>query len=362
MIKRDKKLEKKDSHIFNYLVTNKSFIDWVREPNDARQYFWKKWIEEHPENSNEILKAKKFIQSLKFEEKELSSSELDAVFGRIVKSNKTRSLSFLEKVVSIRFLHGNSLKIASAISLLILSSFLLYFYIYSDSKKELLTQAGSIEWMEVITGRGEQTKVVLPDGSVVNLNYESSLRYPSEFTDFSRSVELSGEAFFDVVHNKERPFKVSAGGFETRVLGTTFNVNSYVENPEIKISLVSGKIKVLQLDEKLMKMDSILLIPGEQMSFVKSSNEIFKGSFNVDGTIAWKDGVIVFNEVNFYQFIEKLEKWYDVNFQVFGPYPANWTFNGRYENEELEDILIGVQFVYDLDYSIQGNNIILKFK
>lgn len=362
MIKRDKKLEKKDSHIFNYLVTNKSFIDWVREPNDARQYFWKKWIEEHPDNSNEILKAKKFIQSLKFEEKELSSSELDAVFGKIVKSNKTRSRSFLEKVVSIRFLYGNPLKIASAISLLILSSFLLYFYIYSDSKKELLTQAGSIEWMEVITGRGERTKVVLPDGSVVNLNYESSLRYPSEFTDFSRSVELSGEAFFDVVHNKEKPFKVNTGDFETTVLGTTFNVNSYLENPEIKVSLMTGKVKVLQLDEQLMKKDSLFLNPGQEMSFVKSSSKMLKGSFNVDGTIAWKDGVLVFKDVNFNEFIDRLEKWYNVNFQVFGSYPTDWTFNGRYEEEELENILIGVKFVYDLDYSIQGNNITLKFK
>jgi len=355
-------LTPKESNIFNYLISNKSFIDWVNEPTEARQYFWKKWIDEHSENFDEIIRAKKFVQSLKFREKELSPDELDEVFGKIIKNQKSGSYaqSSREKFNSILF--GNPLRIAASISILIISSLVLFWAGFSNSNVGQVSENHHAEWIEVVTARGERKEIILPDSSIVNLNYESTIRYPAKFSDTKRIVEFSGEAFFEVTHDKERPFKVITEELETTVLGTSFNINSYLQESDIKVSLVSGMVEIARLDSGQNEVSHLILNPREEMAYERSTESMVKNAFNVESTIAWKNGVLVFKDVGFEEFIDKLEKWYDVNFQVFGPYPKDWGINGRYENENLENILVGVKFVYDLEYSIQGKNVTLKFK
>lgn len=351
-----------ESNIFNYLITNKSFIDWVNEPTEARQYFWKKWIDEHSENLDEIIRAKKFVQSLKFKDKELSTVDLDEVFGKIIKSQKSNSYSKSSGEKVKNFLSGNPVRIAASISIFILSSFLLFWFGFGNREVTNVSENHQSEWIKVVTARGERKKIILPDSSVVNLNYESSLKYPSKFSNTERVIEFSGEAFFDVTHDKERPFKVITEGLETTVLGTSFNINSYLQESDIKVSLVTGMVKIARLDSSHSEDNHISLIPREEMAFEKSTQRMVKNTFDVENTIAWKDGILIFKDVGFEEFIDRLEKWYDVNFQIFGPYPKDWGINGRYEKENLENILIGVKFVYDIDYSIQGNNVTLKFK
>lgn len=355
-------MKQKESNIFNYLISNKSFIDWVKDPTETRQYFWKKWIDEHPENVDEIIRAKKFVQSLKFKEKELSAGELDEVFGKIIKNQKSSSYSESNREKVGYFLFGNPVRIAASVSIFILSSFLLLWIGFTNPEAVQLSENQPIQWVEVVTARGERKEIILPDSSVVNLNYESSLRYPSQFSEAERVIEFTGEAFFDVTHDKERPFKVITQGIETKVLGTTFNINSYMQESDIKISLVTGRVEVTKLAPAQQEVNQLNLAPGEEMSFEKSTEKMIINQFDVAPTIAWKDGVLIFKNVGFEEFIDRLEKWYNVNFQVFGPYPKDWGINGRYEKEELENILIGVKFVYDIDYSIQGNNVTLKFK
>lgn len=362
-ISKRAKLKSKESNIFNYLISNKSFIDWVRDPTDNRQYFWKKWIEEHPDNLDEIIRAKKFVQSLKFKDQDLSSRELDDLFGNIIRNQRSKSFSVSAREKAESLISDHFLKIAASVSMLLLCSFVIYWFVDSiihDQGEETL--GNQIEWVEVVTARGERKEVVLPDSSVVNLNYESSLRYPSQFDGTERVIELSGEGFFEVTHDKTRPFKVKTESLETQVLGTSFNINSFLQEEEIKVSLVSGIVEVSRLDLTVEEPVYHQLIPGEEMVFEKSSKKLIKEVFDVENTIAWKDGILVFKDVGFQEFIDRLEKWYDVNFQIFGPYPKQWSFNGRYENEEIENILVGVKFVYDLDYSIQGKNVTLKFK
>src|SRR5690606_7283691 len=102
----------------------------------------------------------------------------------------------------------------------------------------------TVEWEIVSNARGEKSKVILPDGTVIDLNYESILKYPKKFNDTIRQVELTGEAFFDVYHIDNYPFIVKTGVLETQVYGTSFNINSFDENQKLEVSLVTGKVKV----------------------------------------------------------------------------------------------------------------------
>jgi transmembrane sensor len=347
-------VERRDPTTFDYLITNKGFVDWVREPNEVRDYFWKRWIEEHPEEASELIRAREFIENLKFNEEKLSGDELDDLLGKIIRKERARTKGKSKRWQARRIEIGWPARVAAVLLMFLAFSGIYYWNSLDRPRAEI---AEEVQWYEAITLKGEKQKVKLPDGTLVNLNYESRLKYPAKFTGGIRKVELSGEAFFDVVQMKERPFIVSTADLVTEVFGTTFNVNSFDNNSRVKVSLVSGKVKVKENGND----NSVTLNPGEEIDYDRSSKEMVKHPFDLEKTLAWKNGVLLFEDVSFKEFIQCLEKWYGVNFQVYGAPPKNWSFNGRYENEELENILIGVQFVYKLDYKIQGNNVTIKF-
>nr|WP_301005395.1 FecR domain-containing protein [Lunatimonas sp.] len=208
--------------------------------------------------------------------------------------------------------------------------------------------------------KGRKSILKLPDGTLVHLSYESSLVFPEHFTGAIRRVELSGEAFFDVAHIDSLPFQVVADGIQLDVLGTSFNVKASKKEFNTQVSLVSGSLRVNLMDNRLQRKNH-LLVPGEQLSLDRKSGTFSVGSFNVEATIAWKDGVLLFKDTGMLEFFEVLEKWYGVNIQLFGSPQKEWQMNGRYDNELLEDILVGLQFVYPIDYQIKGRNVIIKF-
>ena len=200
----------------------------------------------------------------------------------------------------------------------------------------------------------------MPDGTQVNLNYESQLKFPKVFEGEIRKVELIGEAFFEVVKNDTLPFIVQTGDVETEVLGTSFNIRSYGSGQHAEVSLVTGKVKINYLNDPINK-ESTHLSPGEQLSYNRNSGQAIKSTFDLEEVIAWKEGIILFKDAGFEEFIDQLERWYGVDFQIYGTPSKKWKVNGRYENEKLDDILTGLNFVYGLEYKIQGKNVVLKF-
>src|SRR5690606_6969329 len=140
------------------------------------------------------------------------------------------------------------------------------------------------------------------------------------------------------------------------------NINSFDQNHKVEVSLVTGKVKIKKTNEATKKINYVELVPGEQLVYNKVSHELVKNEFDIKNITAWKDGFIIFENVGFKEFIDRLERWYGINFQIYGNPPQNWKFNGSYQNENIENILIGVKFVYNLDYYIKNNNITIKFK
>lgn len=156
------------------------------------------------------------------------------------------------------------------------------------------------------TSKGEQSQLMLPDGSVVFLNAGSVLKFPSSFSKKGkRSVELSGEAFFDITSDKSHPFVVRTNNQEVEVLGTQFNVSGYPEDPLILTTLLEGSVKV-SLNGGMPKM----LTPGQQ-SAVKG--DVLKvRAVETEYAVSWKNGYFMFNHESLGEIMQKISRWYNV--------------------------------------------------
>lgn len=165
----------------------------------------------------------------------------------------------------------------------------------------------NITYNTIHTPRGGQYQVVLPDGTKVWLNAASTLKYPEVFVGNTRSVQLIGEAYFEVAKNKKLPFHVISQNQDVEVLGTHFNINGYMDDENTKTTLLEGSVKVS--NQKSVG----ILKPGEQ-SVISSENSIISVIKDVDmnDETAWKNGLFQFNDTDLKNILKQLERWYDI--------------------------------------------------
>lgn len=179
----------------------------------------------------------------------------------------------------------------------------------------------------VSTPRGGQYRISLPDGSQVWLNAASSLTFPSVFIGESRTVELNGEAYFEVAENARLPFKVITETEEVEVLGTHFNVNSYKEEGVSSVALLEGKVKV-----SVPSRDSRILTPGQQTLVSTGSIKVYP--VDLSESIAWKNGEFMFNNESLKSVMQKIARWYDIEVIVAPEleHISIWGSVSRYEH------------------------------
>ena len=193
--------------------------------------------------------------------------------------------------------------------------------------------------MEVRTNPGMTTSVVLPDNTVVYLNSESSLRYPSRFVGESREVELIGEAYFDVTKDEERRFVVStAHQSQIEVYGTGFNVEAYAADGRISTTLVEGSVGFFFKD-KAGEAKMIKLKPYHKLVYTPESGETKMFATSCESEIAWKDGKIVFKNTSMEDILHMLGKRYNVDFVVKSNRIKEYSFTGTFSTQRLERIL-----------------------
>ncbi|WP_186755999.1 FecR family protein [Echinicola salinicaeni] len=208
-----------------------------------------------------------------------------------------------------------------------------------------------VKFNTLVIPRGGQFNLTLADGTQVWLNAGSSLKYPTAFMGNDRTVELTGEAFFEVTKNRKKPFKVISGGQIVQVLGTSFNISSYEEDANIYTTLVEGKVNVYLEDEPQQKQ---VLVPNHQSVLRKGQNAIARRVVDVNEYISWKEGWFYFKDKSLETIVLDLERWYDVSFQFENQKAKKIPFTGkvrRYEN--LEDVLKLIEKTGDVNFKIE---------
>lgn len=214
---------------------------------------------------------------------------------------------------------------------------------------------------QLSTPKGGTYRVTLPDGTNVWLNAASALRYPAQFTEDTREVELDGEGYFEVAKDAHRPFLVKSKNQVVRVLGTVFNINAYPDEAQVTTTLVEGAVAVgSQTAITRSSVAFVTLKPGQQAAF--EDGRIHVTEVDANDYVAWKDGRFVFYSEPLPLVIKKLERWYDVSFehQEFAAGIEFWGSLSR--NLMLSEILEVIELNTPLTLKREGRRIIIYEK
>ncbi len=222
------------------------------------------------------------------------------------------------------------------------------------------TTASSLKWNIITTPRGGQFHLKLADGTKVQLNAESKLKYPVQFLkEQPRRVELLyGEAYFEVTPAKQNggmPFKVRTSGYKVAVLGTKFNIKAYKDEPVIMTTLIEGKVIIT--DGRVQKE----LIPKEQACYERNSKTTTIEKVDTYDVLSWRRGEFSFNNKPLAEIVKVLSRWYNVDIVIENERLKKTKFNGVLSREQvLENILETINNTTPIRYSMKGGTLIIR--
>lgn len=209
-----------------------------------------------------------------------------------------------------------------------------------------------LEYNTIEAPAGGQWQVRLPDGSLIFLNASSSITYPTRFVGNERKVQMTGEAYFEIAHNKKMPFWVASRGQIVEVLGTHFNVMAYADEKIIRTTLLEGSVKIITDSE------SKKLKPGEQAQI---SGNKFKvtGDVDLEDVVAWKNGYFKFNE-SLESIMAKISRWYNVDVEYRDKPGSDLTFSGKISrSRDISEILKMLEYTGDVHFKLEGRRVIV---
>jgi transmembrane sensor len=234
---------------------------------------------------------------------------------------------------------------------------------------------------DIYTANGSRTHLTLPDGTLVWLNAGSRLSYGKNFNAASREVTLTGEAFFDVAHNTQKPFLIHTARIDVQVLGTSFNVKSYPSDRTTEATLIRGSIEVLIRDRPSEK---IILQPDEKLVVANNTGILHRlnpGRYAAEGPgdpavairkptyeqktgaiieTSWVDNKLTFQEETFGDLARQMERWYGVTIQFAVPSLADLQFTGSFKEETIGQALDALKYTAKFNYQIEGNLITIN--
>ena len=223
-----------------------------------------------------------------------------------------------------------------------------------NGKLNYVGKADDVIYNDIVTTRGQQWQLELSDGTKVWLNAASSIHYPLSFKGKDRIVKITGEAYFEVVHNEAQPFKIQVGNIQIEDIGTELNVNAYADEPSLKTTLVNGSIKVSTGNENR------FLTPGQQAITLKDNNSIeVKKEVNVDEVISWKNGQIQFENESLQTIMRQISRWYDVDITYDGDIPHKIFTGAISKKSDLSELLKILKFE-GVHFTLEGRTIVVK--
>ena len=211
-----------------------------------------------------------------------------------------------------------------------------------------------ISYNTIETPRGRQYQLVLEDGTRVWLNAASSIRFPVVFAGNERSVEITGEVYFEVAKNKAKPFRVAANGTTVEVLGTHFNINSYTDETTINTTLLEGSVKVIKGNNQK------IIAPGQQAQVNENGEVRTERNVHLSEVMAWKDNHFSFNNTDIKKLMRQLSRWYDVEVVFKNETGEQVTFIGDISRAvNISTVLKMLEQTGEVKFDIEGKKIIV---
>jgi len=336
--------------------------------------YWQQYSLNHPDQAEMILKAKRLYQILVGNRKSVHEQ---------MERLKTDLQNVPVESLPIRRITWQKWAAIAAVLVALVSGGIWYYTLpTNDTIPQAMANIGQVYQ----TRKGEKKTFELIDGSTVTLNSASKLEVSSDFNSELRLVRLVGEGYFQVEKNTEKPFMVQAADFDIKVLGTTFNVKSYPEEPTAEAVLVEGSI---EMKSKGLRENSVVIKPNQKIILFKNQDEVLvnpnKGNKptlsklpikeiaieNIPAMesntaeipdIAWKENRLEIVDQDFESLRRTLERWYDVDIELQGEQLKRYRFTATFSKENIEQVLSALQKVEPFKFELYEKKITISEK
>ena len=315
-------------------------LDSVKRGEDFREFdevfdrVWNETLIDKPEMTEDRreMYRKKAVQLL-------------AEYQNKLEMQKMQTIQPSSRNKTVRFLKTWYAAAAAAILLGLLIPTVTHLYMKPKTEQTIL-------YVEEVTQRGEIKTVVLPDQTEVTLNAGSRIIYPDNFAGNERSVELYGEALFDVTSDPARPFTVKTENLNIKVVGTVFDVKEYADDLTASVSVTSGKVQV-----ETCHAASVMLEKNQQVKMNKATENFEKMTFDSDKHLLWTDGTLYFNRTPIHEVVNILNRQYPHVDIVLAKGEYSYLISGEHKIEyPVEDILESIVYSTGLEYKKSGAN------
>lgn len=366
-------------------IEDKRFIKWVFQPDEETEQFYQAYMAENPNEKEEIHELKAELQKLAFKNRNYEAGVPERIYHKVLvdivnhekrKDSQNRfteivkyAAVFLLLVASGFFIYQTGLAKRSnykfSEELLLIGTMVepkLYladgrsltingpdYYVDYSIQGKLVVGKDTIDCAFskkmkdkhnlLVVAYGRRVKVRLPDNSEVWVNAGSRLISPQKFSTKKREVFLSGEGFFDVEHNEEKPFYVQTTSMAVKVLGTEFNVSAYPENEQVETVLKEGSVQIVSTDEKWFAQKATLK-PDEKATFNKMSKTINIKKVEHENYTRWKEGLININDDSLKGVMLKLERYFNIEIEIVGQGKEKVRISGKL------DLSVGIDRVF----------------
>jgi transmembrane sensor len=276
----------KDFRMFDItdFVMDEDFTRWVYENREEDKIFWDNWLLRNPDRHLMVAEARRVLESLETRKRKIDDEVIRFETGRLLQTIREKAPADKKKVIKI----NRSLWYAAAAVLLLLASGFWYLSLpakrHAQEKYTYAAFTTSKHFIENINTSNKPVTITLPDNSSISLAPSSRISYSNDFNaQGTRDIYLSGEAFFNVTKNPERPFRVFANEIITKVLGTSFTVRSFEKDTVIQVIVRTGKVSVYSqataTEREIAaphKLGGILVTPNQQLVYEKGEQKFQK--------------------------------------------------------------------------------------
>lgn len=253
-----------------------------------------------------------------------------------------------DNVIPISGRSSGSMWFLRIAAILIVGVFSLWYYLSGEGPAEQL----------IAQTQNSTKEVKLPDGSTVWLNAYSKLSYPKEFNGDIRQVQLEGEAFFDVSHNKQHPFLISNKDFDVKVLGTSFNIKGYSNTNEVLVTVVTGTVAF----RSTINNQEVILTKDESGVLNKKNGLLTEAGNENSNFMAWKTHQLKFDNTSVNLVCNTLENYFGIDILVEDKTIYNCKFTGSFENAKLQDVLKIMEASLNIKVKTNQNRITISGK
>ena len=331
--------------IYQELIENKLFFEWVKSDNQLHQEYWAQWKKDNPDSGNSLKRAIQTVKLIEFKGGQMNPSMVSLQWDEVKKQIDKKPNHLTIKLII------SKLQYAAAVlflPILLFSTYLIYQNNKLHQENMIIADSQSGIMHTIKASQGSKITVDLPDSSRVLLNSGSSLKYPARFTTDKREVELTGEAYFEIEKSKA-PFFVKNVGPVVKVYGTEFNLDAYDEN-NVTLALVEGKVSVRHNEKEF------FVKPGQLAEYNSYSDKLRIGDTRLDEYTSWKEGYYVFREKSLNSILQKLKYRYNCEFVLDDEELGRYRYSGRLKDIGLNQLMHLLSLTGPIDYKIEKNH------